>query len=90
MREYVTTVRALVRGETVTVDGTVAKLSGIRLGIQPPPNTPVFLGALGPMMLQLAGESADGAALNWCSAERVAWSREQVKRGGGGRGTRSI
>ena len=78
MREYVTTVRALVRGETVTVDGTVAKLSGIRLGIQPPPNTPVFLGALGPRMLQLAGESADGAALNWCSAERVAWSREQV------------
>ena len=78
MREYVTTVRSLVRGETVTVDGQMARLNGMRLGISPPPRTPVFLGALGPRMLRLAGEAADGAALNWCSAEQVAWSREHV------------
>ena len=42
---------------------------------------PVYLGALGPRMLRLAGELADGAALNWCSAEHVAWSRERVAEG---------
>ena len=78
MRDYVTTVRALVAGHTVSHDGAAIKLRGARLGIDPPPRTPVYLGALGPMMLQVAGELADGAALNWCSAEQVAWSRERV------------
>jgi len=41
----------------------------------------VYLGALGPQMLHLAGERYDGAALNWCSAEQVAWSRERVAEG---------
>jgi alkanesulfonate monooxygenase SsuD/methylene tetrahydromethanopterin reductase-like flavin-dependent oxidoreductase (luciferase family) len=45
------------------------------------PGVPVFLGALGPQMLRLAGTRYDGAALNWCSAEQVAWSREQVASG---------
>jgi alkanesulfonate monooxygenase SsuD/methylene tetrahydromethanopterin reductase-like flavin-dependent oxidoreductase (luciferase family) len=42
---------------------------------------PVFLGELGPQMLRLAGERYDGAALNWCSTEQVAWSRSQVATG---------
>ena len=42
------------------------------------PRLRVYLGALGPQMLRLAGERYDGAALNWCSAEQVPWSRERV------------
>ena len=42
---------------------------------------PVALGALGPKMLTLAGEAADGAALNWCTPEQVAASREIVAKG---------
>ena len=30
-------------------------------------------------MLRVAGELADGVALNWCSAGQVAWSRERVE-----------
>src|SRR5207245_4351455 len=45
------------------------------------PGMPLFLGALGPQMLRLAGGRYDGAALNWCSIEQVAWSREQVVAG---------
>src|SRR5438309_3758522 len=41
----------------------------------------IFLGALGPQMLRLAGERYDGAALNWCSSEHVRWSRERVVAG---------
>lgn len=45
------------------------------------PGVPVYLGALGPQMLRLAGERYDGAALNWCTVEQVAWSRERVADG---------
>ncbi len=41
---------------------------------------PLHLAALGPLMLRLAGELADGALLNWCSAEWVGWSRARVER----------
>ena len=42
---------------------------------------PVYLGALGPQMLRLAGERYDGAALNWSDPERVAESRAAVAAG---------
>ena len=42
---------------------------------------PIYLGALGPQMLRLAGERYDGAALNWCSTEQVEWSRQRVEAG---------
>ena len=45
------------------------------------PGIPIYIGALGPRMLRLAGEVADGAALNWCNTERIAWSRERVGEG---------
>ena len=43
-----------------------------------PQGLPLFLAALGPRMLALAGALADGVALNWCTPEQVAWSRSQV------------
>jgi alkanesulfonate monooxygenase SsuD/methylene tetrahydromethanopterin reductase-like flavin-dependent oxidoreductase (luciferase family) len=42
---------------------------------------PIYLGALGPQMLRLAGEQYDGAALNWCAPEQTLWSRERVASG---------
>jgi alkanesulfonate monooxygenase SsuD/methylene tetrahydromethanopterin reductase-like flavin-dependent oxidoreductase (luciferase family) len=81
MRDYLTTIRALVAGETVTYEGDFVSLNGARLGISPPPWTPVYLGALGPEMLRLGGELADGLSLNWCTPEQVAWSRQRVAEG---------
>jgi alkanesulfonate monooxygenase SsuD/methylene tetrahydromethanopterin reductase-like flavin-dependent oxidoreductase (luciferase family) len=45
------------------------------------PDLKVYLGALGPQMLHLAGRRFDGAALNWCSTEQVRWSRQRVAAG---------
>jgi alkanesulfonate monooxygenase SsuD/methylene tetrahydromethanopterin reductase-like flavin-dependent oxidoreductase (luciferase family) len=81
MRDYLAIVRALVAGQEVDYAGEVLTLKGTRLGIDPPPRTPVYLGALGPKMLQLAGEMADGACLNWCSPAQIAWSRERIAEG---------
>jgi alkanesulfonate monooxygenase SsuD/methylene tetrahydromethanopterin reductase-like flavin-dependent oxidoreductase (luciferase family) len=81
MRDYVTAIRSLTRGENVTVESRTFSYRGVRLSINPPPQTPVYLGGLGPEMLRLAGEVADGAALNWCSAEQIPWSRERIAEG---------
>jgi len=48
------------------------------------PGVQVYLGALGPQMLRLAGRRYDGAALNWCSSAQVQWSRERVVAGARG------
>ena len=81
MRDYLITVRGLVAGEQADYQGDVVTLRGIKLGIDPPPRTPVYLGALGPEMLRLSGELADGACLNWCNPEQIAWSREKINEG---------
>ena len=81
MRDYLSTVKALVAGEQTDYQGDVVTLRGIKLDIDPPPQTPVYLGALGPEMLRLAGELADGACLNWCNPEQIAWSRERIAEG---------
>ena len=52
-----------------------------------PPELPLYVAALGPLMLRVSAELADGVALNWCTAAQVAWSRERVAAaaGAGGR-----
>ena len=65
----------------VTYKGRVVNLRGVQLAFDSPPRTPVYLGALGPQMLRLAGQVADGVALNWCTPEQIAWGREGVAEG---------
>lgn len=82
MRDYLVTIRGLLAGETVEHEGKAVTLRGVKLGFRPPP-TPVYLAALGPQMLRLAGEAADGVLPNWASPESIAWCRERVAEGAG-------
>ena len=81
MRDYLSVVRPLVHGERVDYEGDTTTLKGMRLGMRPAPETPVYLGALGPKMLEMSGELADGASLNWCTPEQIAWSRDRIAEG---------
>jgi alkanesulfonate monooxygenase SsuD/methylene tetrahydromethanopterin reductase-like flavin-dependent oxidoreductase (luciferase family) len=87
MREYVVQVRALLAGKNVTAGpGAVgAGSSGwprsASLGVSDLPPAPVYLAALGPQMLRLAGEVADGALLNWATPARIAFSRARIDEG---------
>src|ERR1039457_1608296 len=81
MREYTTAVRRLLAGETVTSDGPAFALRSVSLGVRDLPPAPVYLAALGPQMLRLAGEVADGALLNWATPERIAGSRTFLAQG---------
>jgi alkanesulfonate monooxygenase SsuD/methylene tetrahydromethanopterin reductase-like flavin-dependent oxidoreductase (luciferase family) len=44
-----------------------------------PDGVPLYLAALGPLMIDLAAQLADGAAFNWCSSEQLAWSRSRLE-----------
>lgn len=79
MRDQLVALRGLLTGEPVTSGATLV-LRGARLAFRPP-HVPVYLGALGPRMLRLAGEAADGVALNWCGPDEIAWSRRRVVEG---------
>jgi alkanesulfonate monooxygenase SsuD/methylene tetrahydromethanopterin reductase-like flavin-dependent oxidoreductase (luciferase family) len=91
MRQYVTEVRALLDGQTVTKGSTGTRESrgagspgwprSASLGVKNLPPAPVYLAALGPQMLRLAGETADGVLLNWATPERIAVSRSAIDAG---------
>jgi alkanesulfonate monooxygenase SsuD/methylene tetrahydromethanopterin reductase-like flavin-dependent oxidoreductase (luciferase family) len=76
LREYLTALRALLRGERVTVAGRYVRLDGVALD-WPPPSAPAILaGAVGPRSLRLCGELADGTILT------AGTSPEGVRRAG--------
>ncbi|MCP3913492.1 MAG: LLM class F420-dependent oxidoreductase [Actinomycetia bacterium] len=82
-REYLALLRQCLSGETVTFQGDFFEARKFRLGIRLGDRRPqIILGALNPRMLALAGELADGVLLNYVPASHVAWSVEQVRRGG--------
>lgn len=80
MREYLVTLRGLLGGEVVTHAGTVINLKGLQLVGRPLP-VPLYTAALGPQMLRLAGELADGVSLNWTAPSMRPWVREEVAKG---------
>jgi probable F420-dependent oxidoreductase len=82
-REYVELLRQCLTGEKVDFDGDFYQVKGFRLGVRLGEKKPkIVIGALNPKMLALAGEVADGVALNYLPASHVGWSVEQVRKGG--------
>ena len=70
MRETVTVLRRLLNMERVTFHGEFHNVDGIELdvvhGRREPRNVPIMIGATGDKMMELTGEIADGAVLNYC------------------------
>ncbi len=70
MRETVETLRRLLHMERVTFHGEFVNVDGIELdvvhGRREPRNVPIYIGATGDKMMEMTGEIADGAVLNYC------------------------
>ena len=60
MREYLEVLMPLARGETANVQGEHYRVQGVALDIPGAERLPVVIAALGPVMLKLAAELADG------------------------------
>jgi 5,10-methylenetetrahydromethanopterin reductase len=59
VREAVAICRGMFRGEEVTFEGKVLRVSGARMNFKTNPNIPILIAARGRNMLRLAGEIAD-------------------------------
>ncbi len=70
MRETIEVMRRLLRMERVTFHGEFHHVDGIELdvvhGRREPRHVPIYIGATGDAMMELTGEIADGAVLNYC------------------------
>ena len=86
MRETIEVMRRLLAMERVTYHGEFHHVDGIELdvvhGRREPRNVKIMIGATGPQMMELTGEIADGAVLNYCvPPEYNVEAMEQLARG---------
>jgi len=82
MRETVAIVRQALSGATANFQGSVFNVRDFKLAM-PTPNhvIPIYVAALGPKMLRLAGEVADGVLLYLCSLPLIPKAIEEVRKG---------
>ncbi len=70
MEETIIVLRRLLNMENVTFDGEFHHVHGVELdvvhGRREPRHVPIMIGATGLKMMELTGEIADGAVLNYC------------------------
>lgn len=76
LRAYVEALQTLLDGDTVELDGRTRRLSLVAS-----PHVPIWISALGPKAMRLAGQVADGVILNWCPPERVAFAADRIREG---------
>ena len=82
VRETTELVRKLFAGEKTRYQGDTITSRGFRLKEAIVGDVPIFLAGMGPKMLELAGELADGVILNhFTPLDRVPWALECVDRG---------
>jgi F420-dependent oxidoreductase-like protein len=71
MREYVSALRAIFRGEDPPADASTFPTRFHFMGFHPRPDIPIYTAGLSPKMLELAGEMADGVVLWLCNPDYI-------------------
>ena len=71
VREMAQFLRAALAGERVVFKGETFAVDGFRLTRVPAAPVPIYIAALRPGMLRVAGEVGDGVIVNWNAAEDV-------------------
>jgi probable F420-dependent oxidoreductase len=80
-RDTLRFVKRALDGEKIDEVFETFEVRGFKLARPVVERPPILLGALRPGMLRLAGREADGAILNWLSAQDVAQCRAEVGEG---------
>jgi 5,10-methylenetetrahydromethanopterin reductase len=83
LRDAVTVIRSLIAGDTVTVEGDTARVRDAELDFEPVRDRiPLYIGARGPKILELAGEVADGVIVgNVATATGWRYALERIGAG---------
>lgn len=78
VREFIGLLRAALAGEKLNHDGPRFRSNGFRLDL-PGVEVPIWLGAINPRMLAVAGEIADAVFMTWCPPGEVGPKQQIVK-----------
>jgi probable F420-dependent oxidoreductase len=81
VRETVTLVRSMLQGERSSFQGKTVRSEGFRLLALPPEPVPIYVGALKPAMLRVAGEVGDGVVVNLFPAKALPRMLAEVRAG---------
>ncbi len=81
VRESVQMVQRILAGEKTDFEGETIRSHAFRLGLPPVGPIPIYLAALRPKMLELAGELADGVILNLVPLELLPRMLEHLDAG---------
>jgi 5,10-methylenetetrahydromethanopterin reductase len=82
MREYVRLLRAFLSGETVQFVGEIFSVKGAKLGFKPASPIRIYMTAVRPQMLRLAGEIGDGVLLSaGCAPRYIAQCVAEIQKG---------
>lgn len=84
VRDTLRFLRRALAGEKVTEEYQTFAVRGFRLSRPVPDPPPLYLAALRPGMLRLAGREADGVVCNWLSADDVTTTTAEVAEAAGG------
>ena len=79
VRDVVRFLKDALSGEKVSQSYDSFTIQGFKLGVRPEQQPKILVAALREGMLKLAGREADGAIINWLSAEDVARVAEVVR-----------
>ncbi len=82
LKDTIHIVRGLLQGDDVSHQGKAVTVSNVSLGNAiPKTKVPIYIAALGPRMLRLAGEIADGVLLSWTAASYLEQAIQLVRDG---------
>jgi probable F420-dependent oxidoreductase len=81
VREMVTALRPLLRGERSSLEGRHVRIGGYKTPSPPPAPVPLFLGSLNARSLRMCGELADGLCVNQVAPKHVPLMLDEVRAG---------
>jgi 5,10-methylenetetrahydromethanopterin reductase len=81
IQEAVDIFRKITSGENVVYKGEVFETAGAKFLFKPKGRIPVYIGAQGPKMLELAGKIGDGVLINACHPKDIEYAVNCVKEG---------
>jgi len=82
VRETVAIVRLALSGATTDFQGSSFHVTGFKLAMgRPKRAVPIFVAALGPKMLRLTGQIADGVILYLCSPAAIPSAIKEIRKG---------
>lgn len=81
VREFATIARRLLAEGQISYSGDIYTIKHYQLDAPPPQPVPVYIAALRPQMLRLAGAIADGVLLNWATVDYIPQAIDYVRQG---------